>query len=79
VTDMSGMFSNARKFNRPINKWKVNNVNSTFGMFHRSSNFNKKLTTWGDKLPKNANARLMFDGMKPDIVKKIAPWYSSRN
>jgi len=57
----------------------VKNMNRMFEHNFTFGKFNKKLTTWGDKLPKNANVRGMFDGMKPDIVKKIAPWYSSRN
>jgi len=87
VSDMEDMFLGAKKFNRPINNWDVSNVTNMESMFDsdsiyrrlRAMNFNKKLTTWGDKLPKNANVRGMFDGMNPDIVKKIAPWYSTRN
>jgi hypothetical protein len=37
--------------------------------------FNKRLTTWGDKLPRNADISYMFGYKKWDIVKKIAPWY----
>ena len=86
VTDMEEMFRDAINFNSPINKWDVSNVKNMNRMFEHNftfrksfRKFNKKLTTWGDKLPKNANVRGMFDGMKPDIVKKIAPWYSTRN
>ena len=88
VTDMKKMFRDAKNFNRPINKWDVSNVTCMKYMFSPDSRygrsiaipkFNKRLTTWGDKLPKNANVRDMFDGMKPDIIKKIAPWYSTRN
>ena len=86
VTDMEEMFRDAINFNSPINKWDVSNVKNMNRMFEHNftfrksfRKFNKKLTTWGDKLPKNANVRGMFDGMKPDIIKKIAPWYSTRN
>ena len=48
-------------------------------MFGWSENFNKRLTTWGNKLPRNANLNNMFDPYKSYIVKKIAPWYYTRN
>jgi surface protein len=74
VTDMSHMFDHADKFNRPINKWDVSNVTNLKWMFC-AKKFNKRLTTWGDKLPRNADISYMFGYKKWDIVKKIAPWY----
>jgi surface protein len=75
VTNMSNMFDSAVKFNRPINKWDISNVTNMKNMFSAALNFNKRLTTWGNKLPRNADVSYMFSyNIKPDILKKIAPW-----
>ena len=79
VTNMGSMFWGANKFNRSINNWDVSNVTNMENMFGWSENFNKRLTTWGNKLPRNANLNNMFDPYKSYIVKKIAPWYYTRN
>lgn len=48
VTDMSGMFSYARKFNgdSKINTWNVSNVTNMFGMFGGASKFNRYIGGW---------------------------------
>jgi len=48
-------------------------------MFSGAINFNKRLPTWGNKLPRNAYLRYIFSSMNAGIVKKIAPWYYTRN
>ena len=79
VINMSNMFDKAVKFNRPINKWDVSNVTNMRMMFSGAINFNKRLTTWGNKLPRNVYLRYIFSSMNAGIVKKIAPWYYTRN
>jgi surface protein len=91
VTNMSYMFSDANKFNRPINKWdvsKVVNINHMFSSYLLGSSFTKKLTTWGDKLPKNTDFSLIFGSdvaryvqknaltkRERKLLDKMAPWF----
>lgn len=46
VTDMSGLFANARTFNAPLNTWNVANVTKMTGMFYNASSFNQPLHLW---------------------------------
>ena len=43
VTDMWGMFMDARSFNQPLNDWNVSNVTDMRGMFHNATSFNQPL------------------------------------
>ena len=91
VTNMSYMFADAESFNRPINRWDVSKVVNIKHMFSRvlGSSFNKKLTTWGDKLPTNTDFSLIFGSEIGEYIRlnnaltkserkfldKIAPWF----
>ena len=40
------MFKNARKFNKPLNKWNTSSVTNMSKMFFRASVFNQNLSSW---------------------------------
>ena len=46
VTDMSGMFWNAKSFNQPLADWNVSSVTDMSGMFRDANSFNQTLNTW---------------------------------
>ncbi len=46
VTNMSGIFRGATKFNQPLNKWNVSNVTNMEGMFRDAWSFNQPLNDW---------------------------------
>ena len=46
VTDMSGMFGDARAFNGDLSSWDVSSVTDMSGMFGGASSFNQTLSSW---------------------------------
>lgn len=46
VTDLSGMFSGASAFNRPIGNWNTGSVTDMSSMFSGASDFNQDLSRW---------------------------------
>jgi surface protein len=46
VTDMHGLFYEAKSFNQPLNNWDVSNVTDMRGMFWSASSFNQPLDNW---------------------------------
>jgi surface protein len=46
VTDMSGMFSDARRFNQPVDNWNTSNVTDMRGMFGGAMSFNQPVNSW---------------------------------
>ena len=43
IEDMSELFKDNEKFNKPINKWNTKNVTNMSGMFHGSTSFSQKI------------------------------------
>ncbi|AAP77454.1 BspA family leucine-rich repeat surface protein [Helicobacter hepaticus] len=75
VTDMSGMFRNAKNFNIDISGWNVSNVKSMSMMFYGAENFNQNLDKW--QVRSDCNVKYMFEGTPleenpPKWYKKIA-------
>ena len=58
VTDMSGMFNNAKAFNQPLNHWNVSKVTNMRVMFAGASSFNQPLNNWD--VSKVTNMKSMF-------------------
>ena len=58
VTNMSGMFFKAKKFNQPLNDWDVSSVIYMGGMFYGAKKFNQPLDKWD--LSKVLEKRQMF-------------------
>lgn len=46
VTNMEGMFCNAKDFNSSIKEWNVSNVTNFSAMFAWATNFNQPINTW---------------------------------
>ena len=46
VTDMSGMFRDASKFNGDVSKWDVSHVTDMSDMFHGAITFSRNLSEW---------------------------------
>ena len=46
VTDMSGMFADAARFNDDISAWDVSNVTDMSGMFYGATSYDKPLDSW---------------------------------
>jgi surface protein len=46
VTNMSGVFTNAQKFNQPINSWDTKNVTNLQSTFQNAILFNQPLNNW---------------------------------
>jgi len=46
VTDASGMFAKAKKFNQNINNWDVSNIKDMSNMFYDARVFNQSLENW---------------------------------
>ena len=46
VTDMHGLFHDARSFNQPLNNWDVSNVIDMSQMFCGATSFNQPLNKW---------------------------------
>ena len=46
VTDLSGIFHEARAFNGDISKWDVSTIANMFGMFAGATAFNGDISTW---------------------------------
>lgn len=60
VTNMSGLFSDAGKFNQPIGSWNVGNVTDMSNMFSNASDFNQVISSWN--VSKVTNMYNMFSG-----------------
>jgi len=60
VTNMIGMFTNAKGFNQNLSSWNVAKVTSFNAMFDRCSSFNQNLSKWN--VAKATNMKYMFDG-----------------
>ena len=46
VTDMHGLFYEAKSFNQPLNNWDVSNVTNMTSMFCDARSFNRPLDNW---------------------------------
>lgn len=46
VTDLSGMFHNALKFNGAIGNWDVSTITTMYAMFHNAREFNQDIGDW---------------------------------
>jgi len=46
VTNMSGMFEYAKKFNSNISNWNVSNVTDMYRMFSDADNFKQDISKW---------------------------------
>ncbi len=62
VTDMSGMFLNARAFNQPIGGWNTANVTNMNSMFYLAGAFNQSIGGWNTSNVTNMGA--MFNGAR---------------
>lgn len=60
VTNMSGLFFEASKFNQPIGSWNVGNVTDMSNMFSNASDFNQVISSWN--VSKVTNMYNMFSG-----------------
>ena len=56
---MSFMFSGAKSFNQPLNKWDVSSVNDMSSMFDEAKSFNQSLTDWN--ISSAINKKFMFN------------------
>lgn len=64
VTNMSFMFSGAKKFNHPLNNWDVSNVTKMKAMFSDAKSFNQSLAKWNISNVKDMS--YMFDNCPID-------------
>ena len=62
---MDHMFSSAKTFNKPLDKWKVHNVISMNNMFNDAQCFNQNLENWNTEKVINMDA--MFKNSSFDI------------
>ncbi|WP_434324438.1 BspA family leucine-rich repeat surface protein [Mycoplasma capricolum] len=46
VTNMCGMFCEAKNFNQPIGNWNTSNVTNMAGMFFYAKSFNQDISSW---------------------------------
>ena len=46
ITDMSGMFENAKSFNQPIGDWNTSNVTNMRQLFNGADSFNQPIGDW---------------------------------
>lgn len=46
VTDVTGMFANAKSLNQNINHWDVSSITDMTAMFYLANNFNQDLSAW---------------------------------
>ncbi len=60
VTNMAGMFREARSFNQDISTWDVSNVTDMTAMFFDATNFNQDISTWD--VSNVANMSVMLSG-----------------
>ena len=62
VTDMSNMFSGAKRFNRDIRSWDVSSVTNMSNMFNGAKRFNGAIGDWD--VSSVTNMSNMFNGAK---------------
>ena len=67
------MFSGARSFNQPLNKWNVSNVTRMAWMFQDATSFNQPLDNW--KVSKVTDMYRMFYSTNSFNQPLHAPWY----
>lgn len=60
VTNMSGMFMGAMRFNSPINHWNVSQVTNMLSLFENAYIFNQNLNNWN--VSRVTNMSRMFTG-----------------
>ena len=46
VTNMAGMFGNAKNFNQPIGNWNTSKVTTMASMFYYAHKFNQPIGNW---------------------------------
>eukprot|EP00971_Amphidinium_carterae_P052830 1040298-Amphidinium_carterae.1 len=74
VTDMSGLFRGALKFNQEIGSWDTSEVTTMEDMFSYASSFNKEIGSWDTS--RVSNMESMFDGAK-SFNQEVGSWDTS--
>jgi len=72
VESMRGMFSGAKNFNDPLDKWDVSNVKDMSELFHNAKDFNQHLNSW--KVSNVTNMEGMFQEARA-FNKPLDKWY----
>ena len=70
---MIWMFSDARSFNQPLDKWNVSKVKNMTAMFEGARSFNQPLNDWNVSNVTYMNN--MFAGANSFNQPLHAPWY----
>ena len=60
VTDMSGMFVEAKSFNQPIGNWNTSNVTDMSWMFNFAISFNQPIGNWNTSKVTNMHGMFMW-------------------
>lgn len=71
ITDLSGVFYNAKNFNQDISKWKTSNVTDMSVAFYGAKKFNSPLNSWDTS--KVTTMRSMFYGAE-EFNQDISSW-----
>ncbi|TKA59168.1 hypothetical protein MBOVa_3970 [Mycoplasmopsis bovis 8790] len=71
ITDLSGVFYNAKNFNQDISKWKTSNVTDMSVAFYGAKKFNSPLNSWDTS--KVTTMRSMFYGAE-EFNQDLSSW-----
>ena len=75
ITDMHGMFNEARSFNQPIGDWDTSNVTDMSGMFYDAESFNQPIGNWNTS--NVTDMSFMFEGVR-FFNQPIGNWNTSK-
>lgn len=67
ITNMLGMFSDARSFNQDLDQWDVSNVRNMLGLFGNASAFDGNIGTWDVGNVSNMQAMFLNSNFNGDI------------